>query len=78
MDLTTHLLKRVIERRIRRKKSLTENQFSFMLERSTVEAVYLLRGIIEQYRMDQQDLHLIFIDIEKTYDRVSRDILKNS
>lgn len=25
--------------------------------------------------MDQQDLHLIFIDLEKTYYRVSREIL---
>lgn len=25
--------------------------------------------------MDQQDIHLIFIDLKKTYDRVSREIL---
>ena len=39
--------------------------------RSTMEAIYLLRRVMEQYRMDQQDLHLIFIDLEKAYDRVA-------
>ncbi|KAL5142307.1 LINE-1 reverse transcriptase [Glycine soja] len=42
---------------------------------STMEAIYLLRRVMEQYRMDQQDLHLIFIDLEKACDRVPREIL---
>lgn len=33
--------------------------------------VYLLRHLIERYRMIQQILHLAFIDLEKMSDRVS-------
>ncbi|KAH1204730.1 Retrovirus-related Pol polyprotein from type-1 retrotransposable element R2 [Glycine max] len=69
------LWERVIERRLRKEAQVTENQFGFMPGRSTMEAIYLLRRVMEQYRMDQQDLHLIFIDLKKTYDRVPREIL---
>lgn len=46
-----------------------------MYERSTIKAIYLLRQVMEQYQMAQQDLHLIFIDLDKAYVRVPREIL---
>lgn len=46
-----------------------------MSGRSTIKAIFLLRCAIDQYRMDQQHLHLIFINLEKLYDRVPREIM---
>lgn len=41
------LLERVIERRLRKKTQFTKNQFYFMSERSTMEAIYLLRRVMK-------------------------------
>ena len=34
-----------------------------------------IQGVMKRYRNDQKDLYLVFITLEKAYDRVSREIL---
>ena len=57
IKLMSHTMKfweRVIEHRLRRVTSVIQNQFGFMPGRSTMEAIFLIRQLMERYR-EQKD-----------------------
>jgi hypothetical protein len=58
----SHIMKlweRVIEHRLRKLTIISKIQFGFMPERSIIEAIFLIRQLMERYR-EEKDLHDIY------------------
>ena len=71
---TMKLQERVIEHRLRHHAKIAKKQFGFMPGQSTTEAIHILRRLIERFKASKKDLHIVFIDLEKGYDRVPSDV----
>jgi hypothetical protein len=43
--------------------------------RSTMEAILLIRQVMERYKEQKKDLYMVFINLEKAYDKISRNLM---
>ncbi|KAI5749565.1 hypothetical protein M8J76_009230 [Diaphorina citri] len=78
ISLLSHSMKiyeRVIENRLRKIINIHENQCGFVSGKSTMDAVQTVRIMVEKYRDAKKNLHLVFIDLEKAFDRVPRTLI---
>ena len=69
------LWKRIIEARLRQIVNIRKNQFGFRTGKSTTEPVFVLRQLQEKCREKNKDLHMVFVDLEKIFDRIPRDLI---
>ena len=51
---TMKLWERVVERRLRREVVISEQQYGFMPKKSTTDAIFALRLLVEKYRDGQK------------------------
>ena len=41
----------------------------------TMEAIFLIRQVMERYREKKNDVHMVFINLEKAYDKIQRNVM---
>ena len=79
VKLLEHAMKfveRVLERRIRTLVNLNEMQFGFMTGKGTVDAIFIVRRMQEEYQKKDKKLYMCFVNMEKAFDRVPRKVME--
>ena len=75
MSHTMKVWKRIIEARLRDSVEISKQQYGFMLGKGTTNAMFALRMLMKKYWDGQRELHCVLVDLEKIYDKVSREEL---
>ena len=78
IKLMSHKMKvweRIIETRLRDRVEISKQKYGFMPRKGTTDAMFALRMLMEKYREGQKELHCVFVDLEKAYDRVPQEEL---
>src|SRR5664279_822137 len=69
------ILERVIDGRVRRIVKVDDMQFGFMAVKGTTDALFIVRQLQEKYLAKKKDLWMAFVDLEKAFDRVPREVV---
>ena len=70
------IVEKVLQRRLRHMVKVEEMQFGFMSGRETIDAMFILRRLQEEYLDKEKKLYMCFVDLEKAFDRVPRKVLE--
>ena len=70
------IVERVLEKRIRELVKVDDMLLGFMPGKSTVDALFIVRRIQEEFRGKEKKMYMFFVDLEKAFDRVPRKVME--
>ena len=70
------IVERILKRRIRTPVNLNEMQFGFMPGKETMDAIFIVKRMQEEYQKKDKKLCMRLGDMEKAFDRVPRKVIE--
>ena len=66
------------ETRLQKMVEIREEQYRFVAGKGTIDAIFILRQLQEKekYLENDKELYLVFVDLEKAFDRVLRVLIE--
>ena len=74
LDHAMKVVERIFEHRIRQQIEIDDMQFGFMKGKGTSD-IFMARQMQENFRVKGKKLYFGFMDLEKAFDRVSREVI---
>ena len=65
-----------MEKRIRCQVLIDNMQFGFMPGKGTTDAIFIMRQVQEKHQAKKKKLYYAFVDLEKAFDRVPREVVR--
>ena len=75
LDKVMKVLERIIEKRVRKEVHIDDMQFGFRQGKRTTDAIFIVRQMQEKFLAKKQELWMAFVDLEKAFDMVPREVV---
>ena len=66
----------MLEKRIRCQVSIDNMHFGFRHGKGTIDTIFIMRQVQERYQASNKKMYYAFVDQQKEFDRVPRDVVK--
>jgi len=70
------VMERIFEHRMWQQIEADDMQFGFMKDKGTTDAIFTVRQMQENFRVKGKKLYFGFVDSEKAFDRVPREVIR--
>ena len=69
------VVERIFEHRIPQQIEIDDMQFGYIKGKGTSDAIFMARQMQENFRVKGKKLYFGFVDLEKAFDRVPREVI---
>jgi len=70
------VVERIFKHRIQQQIDIDDLQFGFMKGKGTSNAIFIVRQMQGKFRTKGKKLYFAFVDLEKAFDRVLREVIR--